>query len=156
MMCFNRWKTVIAACAVLPFLASPVLAAGGKSLGADSGVVPATLQDVPGSDLKQVTLTARAVERIALLTEKVEMKMGRKVVPYSSIIYDPNGGVWVYSMLKDRVFLRSAIDVDDIVGDDVFLNAGPSVGTRVATDGVAEISWAIRKEPLLLDGFGET
>ncbi|NRA98127.1 MAG: hypothetical protein HRU14_18185 [Planctomycetes bacterium] len=42
-------------------------------------------------------------------------------------------------MLKDRVFLRSAIDVDDIVGDDVFLNAGPSVGTRVATDGVAEI-----------------
>ncbi len=139
MKSFNRWKTAIATCAVLPFLASPVLAAGGKSLGRDSGVVPATLQEIPGSDLKQVTLTARAVERIDLHTAKVAEKMGKKVVPYASIIYDPQGAVWVYTMPKDRVFVRAQIDVDHIAGDDVFLNAGPALGTRVATDGVAEI-----------------
>ena len=136
---FNRWKTAIAACAVLSFLASPVLAAGGKSLGKDSGVVPATLQAIPGSDIMQVTLTARAIERLDLQTEKVVEKLGKKVVPYASIIYDPHGRVWVYTVPKERVFVRAPIDVDSIVGDDVFLNAGPPLGTRVATAGVAEI-----------------
>ena len=139
MKSFNLWKTAVAVCAVLPFLASPVLAGGGKSLGKDSGVVPATLQDIPGSDLKQVTLTPRAIERIDLHTEKVTEKMGTKVVPYASIIYDPQGGVWVYTMTQDRVFVRAPIEVADIKGDDVFLVAGPAIGTTVATYGVAEI-----------------
>ena len=139
MKSFNRWMTAIATCAVLTFMASPMLAGGGKSLGKDSGVVPATLQEIPGSDLKQVTLTARAVERIDLHTEKVIEKMGMKVVPYASIIYDPQGVVWVYTMPKDRVFVRAQIEVDHITGDDVFLNAGPALGTRVATAGAAEI-----------------
>jgi len=139
MKSFNRWKTAVATCAVLALLASPVLAGGGKSLGKDSGIVPVTLQEIPGSKIPQVTLTAQAVERIALRTEKVEEKMGKKVVPYSSIIYDPQGGVWVYTMTGEGVFVRKPIEVDDIVGDDVFLVAGPSLGTSVATDGVAEI-----------------
>ncbi len=62
-----------------------------------------------------------------------------KVVPYASIIYDPQGVVWVYTMPKDRVFVRAEIEVDHITGDDVFLNAGPALGTRVATAGAAEI-----------------
>jgi hypothetical protein len=74
-----------------------------------------------------------------LQTETVAEKQGRKVVPYASIIYDPHGGVWVYTMPRERVFVRTPIDVDTIVGDDVFLNAGPALGTRVATAGVAEI-----------------
>ena len=138
MRSLNRWKVAIATCAVLPFLASPVLAAGGKSLGKDSGVHPATLQDIPGSDIRQVTITARAAERLDLHTSKVAEKMGQRVVPYASIIYDPHGGVWVYTMPKDRVFVRSPIDVDYIEGDDVFLNDGPALGTSVVTDGVAE------------------
>ena len=139
MKSFNRWKTAIATCGVLSLLATPVLAAGGKSLGKESGVVPATLQEIPGSDIPQVTLTARAVERIDLQTETVAEKMGQKVVPYASIIYTPDGDVWVYEMRKERVFVRTQIDVDHIAGNDVFLNAGPALGTSVATYGVAEI-----------------
>ena len=135
----NRWKSAIATCAVLPFLASPVLAGGGKSLGADSGVHPSTLTDIPGSDIKQVSITARAAERLDVHTGKVVEKVGLKVVPYASIIYDPNGGVWVYTMPKERVFVRAPIDVKTIEGDDVFLNSGPALGTIVLTDGVAEI-----------------
>lgn len=140
MKSLNRWKTAIATCAVLSLMATPVLAAaGGKSLGKDSGVVPATLKDIPGSKVKQVTLTARAVERIDLHTDKVVEKNGMKVVPYASIIYDPQGGVWVYEQRGDRVFVRTQIEVADITGNDVFLYAGPALGTTVATDGVAEI-----------------
>ena len=100
---------------------------------------PATLTDIPGSDIRQVTITARAAQRLDVHTGKVEEKVGLKVVPYASIIYDPNGGVWVYTMPKDRVFVRAPIDVDYIKGDDVFLNNGPALGTIVLTDGVAEI-----------------
>lgn len=124
--------------------ASPVLAGGGgKSLGKASGVVPATVEDIPGSKLKRVTITERAAERIDLKTDTVrEETMGEsrfKVVPYSSLIYDPHGHTWVYTVPAPRTFVRAPVDVETVKGDDVFLKSGPAVGTVVASVGVAEI-----------------
>ena len=139
----HRWLVALSTSSALLLAASPALAGGGKSLGKDSGVVPATLEAIPGSDIKRVILTARAIERIDLHTGKVsqEMLQGElhTVVPYASIIYTPNGGTWVYTSPKDRTFERQAIDVDFIEGDYVVITSGPPLGTRVATIGVAEI-----------------
>ena len=79
-----------------------------------------------------------------LQTAKVSQEMVggalRSVVPYASIIYTPNGETWVYTSPRERTFVRQAIDVDFIEGDHVVLNGGgPSVGTTVATIGVAEL-----------------
>jgi hypothetical protein len=128
----------------LPLVAAPALAGGGgKSLGKASGVVPATLEEIPGSEVKRVTLTARAAERIDLKTEAVREAVvdgaRQKVVPYSALIYDPHGGTWVYSVTGTRAFTRTRVDVAHIEGDRVYLKSGPQSGTEVASVGVAEI-----------------
>lgn len=144
----NRRCTLALLAVAASLAATPALAAGGKSLGKPSGVVPATVEEIPGSKLKRVTLTQRAAERIDLKTSKVrEATVGeaapgeapRRVVPYSSLIYDPQGGTWVYTQTAPLSFVRAAVEVDYIEGNDVFLKDGPPVGAEVASVGVAEI-----------------
>ena len=138
----GRWMWT-ALIAVSSLAATPALAAGGKSLGKPSGVVPATVEEIPGSDLRKVTLTERAAERIDLQMDAVRGQWvddeELKVVPYSSLIYDPHGGTWIYTQTAERTFVRAPVEVDSIRGNDVFFTGGPPVGTTVASVGVAEI-----------------
>lgn len=137
----DRWMCALWIAAALPLAAAPALA-GGKSIGKPSGVVPSQVEHISGSDLSRVTLTERAMERIDLQTTTVASAMNgsaRMVVPYSSIIYDANGGTWVYTSPEPRTFVRHKVEVDSIKGDQVFLTSGPSVGTVVASVGVAEL-----------------
>jgi hypothetical protein len=139
-----RWMLALLLAAAVSFtITQSALAGGGKSLGEPSGVVPAQVEHIPGSDLRRVTLTPKAIERIDLRTTTVRQAevngSPRTVVPYSSLIYDPHGGTWVYTNPKERTFVRHEVDVDYIEGDDVFLTRGPSVGTTVASVGVAEL-----------------
>ena len=100
---------------------------------------PAEITKIEGSDLSRVTLTEKAVQRLDLQTVQVREQSGKKVVPYSSLIYDPNGQTWVYTSPETRTFLRYKVDVDKIEGDIAILNDGPPVGTIVASVAVAEL-----------------
>ena len=100
---------------------------------------PAEIVKIEGSDLSKVTLTEKAIERIALKTDKVREEKSGKVVPYSSLIYDINGQTWVYTSPEPRTFVRAKVDVDRIDGNMAILNDGPPVGTVVASVGVAEL-----------------
>ena len=107
-------------------------------------IEPATIEAIAGSELKGVKLTAKANERLGIKTEKVRWARDargviRKVVPYSSIIYDLNGDTWVYVSLESLVFVRNPIIVDYIDGDIVYLSEGPLAGTDVVAVGVAEL-----------------
>jgi len=100
---------------------------------------PAEVEAIPGSDVKRVTLTERAGERLDLKTDEVRELNGQKVVPYASLIYDPNGRTWVYTSPAPRTFVRHEVEIDRIVGDLVVLKAGPPTGTVVASLAVAEL-----------------
>ena len=64
----------------------------------------------------------------------------RKLVPYAAVIYDVNGGTWVYTKEPNALsFVRQSITVDYIEGDLAFLIEGPPVGTEVVTVGGAEL-----------------
>ena len=86
--------------------------------------------------------TERAMERIGIQTAEVTEENHsplQKVVPYSALLYGPEGQTWIYTSPEPRVFVRAVVEVDRIAGDKVYLNNGPPVGTKVATVGVAEI-----------------
>jgi hypothetical protein len=131
--------------AVLAILGSLALAACQKKAAVHAQEHPAKVEAIEGSDLKRITLTARAIERLDLKTDEVrEQRVSpsaspQRVVPYSSLIYDPKGQTWVYISPEPGSFLRHKVEVDTIEGDVVALKDGPPTGTVVASRAVAEL-----------------
>ena len=59
--------------------------------------------------------------------------------PWEAVLYDINGGSWVYEQIEPLVFTRRRVSIDRRVGESVCLAAGPAAGTRVVTAGAAEL-----------------
>ena len=143
----NRWIVVVLVIAVLPGAAN---AGGGKSIGKESGIVPAHLESISGSDIKKVTFTADAAKRVGIVLDAVteaqvpptrrgEGQVTRNVVPYASVIYTPDGREWVYTVPAELTYVRHKIAIAYIKGDMVVLTEGPAAGTRIVTTGAAEV-----------------
>ena len=115
------------------------LAGCQKDHGSHKGEHPAEIVKIEGSNLARVTLTAKAIQRLDLKTDQVNDQGGKKVVPFSSLIYDPNGQTWVYTSPQPRTFVRHKVDVEYIKGNIAILNDGPPIGTSVASVAVAEL-----------------
>ena len=105
------------------------------------GVGPATLITVAGSGEPTVVLTDRAAQRLGLETAVVEAGEGDSVgsVPYGAVVYDANGGAWVYATTDTLTYARTPIEVIEVRDDRAHLAAGPDVGTEVVTVGTAEL-----------------
>lgn len=135
----NRWLIVVL------IIAGLQLSACERKSGAHHAEHPAQVEHIEGTALSRVTLTEKAAQRIDLKTDQVrEAKVKRsasprKVVPYSSLIYDPQGQTWIYTSPKPRTFIRHKVEVDYIEADIAVLNEGPPTGTVVASVGVAEL-----------------
>jgi hypothetical protein len=106
---------------------------------------PAELLEVEGSDIQQVRLTERAIERIDLQTAEVAERDGSKVVPYEAIVYDASGETYVYTTTADRTYMRTPVTVFVIDGEEAVLSDGPDTGTEVVTTGTAEL-FGVEKE----------
>jgi len=121
----------------------PLAACSQHDSQAAHGDQPAQVDKIDGSELSRVTLTEKAAERIGLETASVREQdldgSMRKLVPYSSLIYDPQGRTWIYTSPQARTFVRQQVEVDTIDGDWVLLVDGPPVGTEIASVGVTEI-----------------
>jgi hypothetical protein len=108
---------------------------------------PAQVQQVAGSPVPQVKLTAPAMRRIGIATQPLEMakvsldgqSAGHKVIPYSAVVYDTDGSTWTYVNTAPQVFLREPVTVGAIDGETAILTEGPDVGAAVVTVGAAEL-----------------
>jgi hypothetical protein len=129
-----------------------VVVVAGAGLGAcaspaepDPGAAEeiATVEPIEGTDLSTVTLSEVAVERLGLATDVVRdadvRGQRRTVVPYSAVVYDPEGATFAYETSEPRVFVRTPVAIEFIDGDLAVLTAGPPAGTSVATVGVSEL-----------------
>jgi hypothetical protein len=66
---------------------------------------------------------------------------GRKgiAVPLSSILYDINGGVWVYVNQGPQTFRRQRVELLETAGRTAYLTRGVGVGMKVVSQGAAEL-----------------
>ncbi len=118
---------------------------GGGSSPTDPA--PAALKPVPGSVVKQVSLTQQAIHRLGIATQPVQaaavaqsgQRRMHKVIPYSAVVYDTDGSTWTYVNTKTRTFVRQPITVDAIEGTAAVLERGPAVGAAVVTVGAPEL-----------------
>jgi hypothetical protein len=134
----KQWRRYPALASVLLALAFLAAGCGGSS---DSGTSEqaATVEQVSGTDTYRITLSAEAAKRLDIQTASVEEAGGGTVVPYAAVFYSPSGDTWAYASPEPLTFVREAIVVDRIEGDQAILSKGPAVGTKVVTVGVAEL-----------------
>lgn len=93
-----------------------------------------------GFDISSVTLLPKAARRLDIKTGEIsDDPSGRKVTPYSSIIYDLDGDAWVYTLTAPLTFVRAGVVVDVIKGNLAYLQDGPPAGTQIVTVGVPEL-----------------
>ena len=106
---------------------------------------PATVEHIEGQAINRVTMTEKAIARIDLKTDEVrEQKVSRskdvrRVVPHSSLIYDPQGQTWIYTSPQPRTFIKTKVGVEYVEGDMAVLTDGPPVGTVVVSQAAAEV-----------------
>lgn len=133
----------------LAMVASLALAGcqSGQTEGAQRGDedTPAKVLPIKGSDVHRVVLTAAAAAKAGIKTEAVRQvtapdSVGQNLtVPASALVYDNNGGTWVYTSTQPLTFVRQRVTVARIEGDVAVLQAGPAPGTLVASVGAAEL-----------------
>ena len=63
----------------------------------------------------------------------------RKIIPFSSVLYDADGNTWAYVATKPQTYERTAVAIEAIEGADAVLTAGGPAGAAVVTDGAVEI-----------------
>ena len=121
--------------------ASLAACGGGGEAPKEEGRGAATVAPIAGSKLRQVTVTADAAKRIDLRTSTVTPAVGgtSTQIPYSAVLYDPDGHTWTFVKTKTLTFVRKPIEVEVIVGDTATLTSGPPVGTQVVTLGATEL-----------------
>jgi hypothetical protein len=129
----------------------------GTGTGVDT-TADSTVQDIPGTDVKQVTLTEHAARRLGIKTVTVGGSVplvARRgpaatastaprvtVVPYSAVIYAPDGSSWVYTVPRPLTYVRERVVVVVVrgaKGDEAVLSAAPPAGTTIVTTGVVEL-----------------
>lgn len=77
-------------------------------------------------------------ERVTVLVSTGGARAGVNV-PSPAIIYDVNGGAWVYEKAGERVYARRRVSVDQTAGGRAYLSGGVRAGTAIVVSGVAEL-----------------
>lgn len=128
---------------VILLICGLVITACGNGSSTYVKVEPITLEKIDGTDRYSLTLTELAAQRLDIQTSAIgEDSMSETTyltVPYSTIVYDLKGDVWVYINPSPLTYHREKVTVEMIDGDIVYLSEGPPSGTMVVTSGVAEL-----------------
>lgn len=61
------------------------------------------------------------------------------VLPRAALLYDFQGGTWVYEKIAPRTYSRRRVRLDRVVGDLAVLREGVTPGAEVVTSGAAEL-----------------
>ena len=63
------------------------------------------------------------------------------VVPQSAVVYDTNGGTWVYEQRAPHQFARRRVELGGPAGNRVIIVRGLADGLTIVTVGAAELYW---------------
>lgn len=122
-------------------LVMSVLSAGcGEDKPSSVAAEKTVIAETAVKGIKTVTLSALGLQRIDLKTSKVAQGTNGKEIPYSAVIYAPDGATWTFvSTTAARTFQRNAIAIERIDGEIAYLSDGPDVGADVVSQGAAQL-----------------
>lgn len=116
---------------------------------------PAVIGKADRNGVKSVKLTRQAFDRLGIETVMIGQvpatttsgthtgrSSAQTVVPYSAVLYAPDGGTWVYTVPRHLTFVRQKVVVATVGaagGTEAVLSQGPPAGTTVVSTGVVEL-----------------
>ena len=122
------------------------LLASGLVLGACSEVESNVRENQPykvegpeDAAIKTIKMEDATAALLPVRTTTVRREGSRKVVPHNAVIYNPDGGAFVYTKPKAQTYIREPIEIIRVHGDDATLSDGPPSGTTIVTTGSAEL-----------------
>jgi hypothetical protein len=135
----KSWAAVALVIAGLALL--PACAKAEPEVGKDES---AKVEQVKGTNLNRVILSAEAAKRLGIQTAPVRdireaNGAPRKAVPYAAVLYDADGKAVTYTNPEPLVYVMSPITIDHIENDTAMLSDGPPTGTPVVTVGATEL-----------------
>ena len=83
--------------------------------------------------------TLRAGERLAVEISTAGSQEEHLVIPFNAVLHDIQGGQWVYVQTAEHTYTRKRIQVARIAGSEAVLASGPAAGSKIVTDGSAEL-----------------
>lgn len=132
----NRWLVAVL------FIFTLILVACSDGVVSPEKIEPAEIISTAGEQ-NRLILTEKAVERLDIRTEEVREEevdgRVRLVISYSAILYDLNGGAWIYINPEARTYIRELVSIEFIDEGTVVLTEGPAPGTKIVTVGAAEL-----------------
>jgi hypothetical protein len=111
---------------------------------AASDAGPSRLEQVKGSDMPRVILTAQAARRIGIRTVPVRAAVARDqrnpaVIPYAAIVYDAEGHAFAYTSPRHLTYVRRPLRVVRTEGPFAIVTKAPPAGTPVVIVGAQEL-----------------
>jgi multidrug efflux pump subunit AcrB len=100
---------------------------------------PARMELVGPGKIPSVALTPLGAQRIGIEAEPVTRQGTGVVIPYSALLYEPNGQTAVYTKTSALVYTRQFVTVASINGDRVVLSGGLSPSAVVVVQGAEEL-----------------
>ncbi len=121
-----------------------------KTLGSSSGggIVAQRVEGPPTANAAAATADlffTPIAEASLRLGERVSVELPLRtteqalVIPDAAILYDLQGGTWVYESLGNHVYARRRVEIAGQSGHKVLVARGLSAGQKVVTDGAAEL-----------------
>jgi len=100
---------------------------------------PARMELIGPAKLPCVVLTPLGAQRIGIRTAPAAAQGAQVVVPYSALLYEPDGRTAVYAKVSALVYTRRFVTVSSIDGNVVLLSGGLTPGAEVVTQGAEEL-----------------
>lgn len=116
--------------------------AGGPALSATPIAGPATSDPLAAtSDLFYALQPGEGVRPGDRVSVRLPLTGAEQalVVPTAAVVYDLNGGSWVYEATGANVFVRRRIEIRSTAGAKTLVARGIEAGKKVVTDGAAEL-----------------
>ncbi len=124
---------------VIGLVSAVTLGACAATDAASSAEEPITVEEIAGTEISRLTLSASAADRLDIQTATVEPASTGMVVPSAAVIIDPAGVYWVYTNPEPLVYIREEIRPVHEEGGEAFFDLGPPTGMAVVTVGVPEL-----------------
>jgi hypothetical protein len=100
---------------------------------------PARMERIGPSQTLSVVLTPLGARRIGIETAQAVADGPLIVIPYSALLYEPNGQTAVYVKVSALVYTRQFVTVSTVNDNKVMLTAGLQPGTEVVSRGGEEL-----------------